>query len=119
LYKDKYWIICYNIYSILFFYEGVFCARENTILYYFYIGGAWTILIGTFCMFGALFSKPSTEDYIISMLFYVGTYVVAFLVNLILYEIFKKRLNLRIRSFIIPTIVIWIIGLTYSLLLLI
>jgi len=83
------------------------------------IGGAWTILIGTFCMFGALFSKPSTKDYIISMLFYVGTYVVAFLVNLILYEIFKKRLNLRIRSFIIPTIVIWIIGLTYSLLLLI
>ena len=82
------------------------------------VGGAWTILIGMLCMFGFIFSSPSTEDFIIGILFYIGTYVVAFLANLIVYKLFKKRHSLTFRYFLIPTIVVSAFGLIYTLLLL-
>ena len=82
------------------------------------VGGAWALLIGMFCMSGGLFSEPTMEDYVIGILFYGGTYILSGVLNLIIYKIFKNKLYLDIKYFIIPTLLIFILGAILTLIIL-
>lgn len=80
------------------------------------IGGFWTLLIGIFIMFGG-FSEPSIQDRIIGLLFFIGTYLIAGLVNFVTYKIFKNKLSLGKKFFIVPTICIYVVGIIYTIVL--
>ena len=82
------------------------------------VGGAWALLVGMFCMSSSFLSKPTIEDYVIGILIYCGTYILSGVINLIIYKIFKNKLYLDSRYFIVPTLVIFILGTIYTLILL-
>ena len=81
------------------------------------IGGAWTLLIGIYCMSGAFFSKPSRQDFITGLIICLVTYFAVGLINFVIYKIFNNKLNLERKHFFVPTICVFIAGLIYSIVL--